>query len=589
MRATVSVLVLTRDEQANLAACLESLSFSDDIVVLDSGSTDRTVAIARSFPNVRVIERPFDTEHAQRNFGLHDIRYQYEWLYVCDADERVPDDLIVEIAQKVADRRSPHVAYRLRYRNMFMGRWIRHATGYPVWLIRLMKPQRVFYEQRATNVHPVVHGSVGSLRAHFVHHGFASGLTRWLAKHNRYSELESIEAARVRQEGWGSWRDLLHRDPMHRRRALKNLSFRLRGRGLCRFLYQYLLRRGLLDGRPGLLYCAMIAMYESWIELKVRQGQSNWSEQTRALAQAQMPQDEPTVVDQRASIVTLIPACNESRHIADAVTSALPLGPVVVLDSGSTDDTRHRARQAGATVVEHAWEGYAAQKNWGLEHLPVSGDWVLILDADERVTPALVSELHRVGCDAKSADGWFLSRRLFIFGREVRHGGLYPSWNLRFFRRGTCRYEDRAVHEHMLCDGRTAKLRQPLLHVRDETLGQFIDKHIRYAELEAQQWERDAASPRGAGEAAKFPRMMRWRQWLRRRVWPRVPMRPLWRWLYMIGLRCGWRDGSTGFLMAALMAHYELMITAFVAQRRHEARSSTTRRYDDGVSRGDLT
>ncbi len=91
-----SVLVLTRDEERNIASCLRTLSFSDDVVVLDSLSTDRTIEIARSFPNVRVVQRAFDTEYMQRNFGLHEITYKHPWLYVCDADETVPDELVRE-------------------------------------------------------------------------------------------------------------------------------------------------------------------------------------------------------------------------------------------------------------------------------------------------------------------------------------------------------------------------------------------------------------------------------------------------------------------------------------------------------------
>src|SRR5207249_2857785 len=116
-----SILVLTKDEEVNIASCLATLAFSDDIVVLDSFSTDRTVDIAQSFPNVRVVQRSFDTEYVQRNFGLHQIEYKHPWLYVCDADETVPPELAAEIVQRINDPLARHAAYRLRYKNMFMG------------------------------------------------------------------------------------------------------------------------------------------------------------------------------------------------------------------------------------------------------------------------------------------------------------------------------------------------------------------------------------------------------------------------------------------------------------------------------------
>src|SRR4051794_10705307 len=92
-----SVLVLTKNEEANIGACLAALAFSDDVVVLDSFSTDRTVEIARTFAKVRVVQRPFDTEYRQRNFGLHEVPFAHKWVYVCDADERLEPDLVEEI------------------------------------------------------------------------------------------------------------------------------------------------------------------------------------------------------------------------------------------------------------------------------------------------------------------------------------------------------------------------------------------------------------------------------------------------------------------------------------------------------------
>lgn len=276
-KASISALVLTRNEECNIKACLESLNFCDDIVVLDSMSTDRTVSIAKSVQNVRVFERPFDTEWKQRNFGLHEIEYRHEWVYVCDADERVPSKLAEEL-QMIANRpQSETVAYRLRYKNFFMGRWIRHATSYPVWIIRFMRPDRVHYEQRETNVHPVVEGETGVLQSHFEHYSFNAGLRRWFEKHNFYSTLESAEGVAARTRGLPKLSNCLTRDPMVRRRALKDLSFQLRGRGAARFFYSYLIGGGFLDGVAGLHYCSMIATYEHWIEMKMRERLQDWN------------------------------------------------------------------------------------------------------------------------------------------------------------------------------------------------------------------------------------------------------------------------------------------------------------------------
>lgn len=283
----VSVLILTKDEELNIADCLRSVSFSDDIVVLDSFSTDRTVEIANSFPNVRVVQRTFDTEYMQRNYGFEQIKYKHPWVYICDADERVPDDLRNEILDTVQNP-GAHAAYRMRYKNFFLGRWIKRSSGYPVWLIRLVQPQLVRYEKRATNVHPIVQGTTGSLRAHFLHYSFNSGLKRWFYKHNFYSDREAFEAVGVRKLGIRKAGKLFSDDPMVRRRTFKNLSFFLKIRALWRFLFHFFLRFGFLDGLAGFHYCAMISMYEYWIEMKIIEQEHAWRQKTEQVVQRRL-------------------------------------------------------------------------------------------------------------------------------------------------------------------------------------------------------------------------------------------------------------------------------------------------------------
>src|SRR5205807_1158578 len=155
------------------------------------------------------------------------------------------------------------------------------------------------------------------------------------------------------------------------------------------------------------------------------------------LTQAGSPESAP-LVD------VMIPTLNEADHIVEAVTNARKLGPVFVLDSLSTDGTQELARQAGATVVEHAFVDYSTQKHWGLDILPFGGEWIFILEADERITPGLRKEVIRKVTAHDTTNGYYINRSLLFRGRDIRHGGLYPSWNMRLFRRGKARYEDRA-------------------------------------------------------------------------------------------------------------------------------------------------
>ncbi len=271
-------------------------------------------------------------------------------------------------------------------------------------------------------------------------------------------------------------------------------------------------------------------------------------------------------------IEVMIITRDEAAHIADTVRNASQLGPVFVLDSFSTDGTQELARQAGATVVEHVFGSYAAQKNWGLGNLPFQAEWVIILDADERVAPALRDEILAIVASNPREDGFYVNRQPVFMGKPIRHGGLYPSWNLRLFRRGRASYEDRCVHEHMVCQGSTAYLRGHLIHIRYETISDYIAKHIRYADLESAEWVkmrlgRSSAAP----EYSLFHGSLRFRQWFRRRVWPRLPCRPLGRFMHMYFFRLGFLDGRAGWRLAWLMACYEYMIGLLYREKLHVA------------------
>lgn len=272
-------------------------------------------------------------------------------------------------------------------------------------------------------------------------------------------------------------------------------------------------------------------------------------------------------------IEIMIPAFNEANHIAEAVTNALTVGPVFVLDSMSTDGTPELAKAAGATVVQQKWLGYARQKNWGLDNLPWKGKWVFILDADERITPELRDELIALAKSDPMEVGFYVNRVVIFMGREVRHGGLYPSWNLRFFKRGKCRYEDREVHEHMIADGGTRYMKHEMLHIRRETMDVYFAKHIRYADLESDEWVRMKLGQSKSAAAEKlFGRTMRLRQWLRRDIWPITPGRPFVRFVYQYLYKLGFLDGKAGWHLAQLMFSYEYMIGLMYEQKLRDHR-----------------
>lgn len=153
-----------------------------------------------------------------------------------------------------------------------MGKWIPHATLYPSWFIRLYRNSKIHYEPRKVHEYPTVDGKVGSLKEHFLHYSFNKGLEDWFAKHNRYSTAEAAESLKSISDGRLDIGGLFSfSDPVRRRRAMKELSFRLPMRPTLRFLYMYALRGGFLDGSPGYHYCRMISYYEYMIVLKMKE------------------------------------------------------------------------------------------------------------------------------------------------------------------------------------------------------------------------------------------------------------------------------------------------------------------------------
>lgn len=264
----ISVLILTLNEEVNLRRCIESVSWSDDIVVLDSGSTDRTVEIAREM-GARVVVRPFDNERDHRTFSLRQITFKYAWVYNPDADEFATPELGEEMRKIAADPKTDCVAYMVRRKNMFMGRWLRHGGMTSTTIMRFFKPESITF-RRCINPEYLCNGQVGCLRSYLLHYSFNKGLNAWVEKHNRYSWDEARETLADLRGGHMNWKGLFtFSDGVIHRRALKQLSFRLPCRSVLRFVYMYLFKLGILDGRAGLTYCLLVSFYEYLITVKV--------------------------------------------------------------------------------------------------------------------------------------------------------------------------------------------------------------------------------------------------------------------------------------------------------------------------------
>jgi len=261
-----SIYILTYNEETEIAACIESALLSDDVVVVDSFSSDRTVEVAQRYP-VRVVQHRFESHGRQRTWMLQSVPVKHEWVYILEADERMTPELFQECL--TAMQSQEYVGYYVAERVMFMGQWIRRSTQYPRYQMRLFQRDRVWFDDSGHTESEVCDGPTGFLKETYPHYTCGKGLSRWIDKHNRYSTDEAQETLKQLETGTVKWQDLFFgQSEVERRRALKDLSLRLPFRPLIRFFYMYFLLGGILDGRAGFAWCTLQAFYEYLILLK---------------------------------------------------------------------------------------------------------------------------------------------------------------------------------------------------------------------------------------------------------------------------------------------------------------------------------
>lgn len=271
LRPPVSVVILTLNEESNIRGAIESCAWADDVNVLDSGSTDRTVGIARE-AGANVFVNPFKSFGAQRNWAIDNIPLKHDWVFHLDADERFTPELVREMAELI--ERSPTEAGFFVANQMILdGAWIRRASGYPAYQMRLFHKSRMRFNDHGHGQREETSGRVGTLSQPYIHYNFSKGLDEWRARHDRYSTLEANEILAAHASGRGvSWSGLFSGDPIARRRALKGLAARMPLRPQLRWLHTVFLKRALLDGRAGLKYAGLLYWYEREIARKVSRG-----------------------------------------------------------------------------------------------------------------------------------------------------------------------------------------------------------------------------------------------------------------------------------------------------------------------------
>jgi glycosyltransferase involved in cell wall biosynthesis len=494
-RAPVTAIVLARDCEADLDACLPRLRFARELLVVDDRSRDGSRQVAARH-GARVLERPLARFDEQRNFAQAAART--DWVLFVDSDERVPEALAREIGERVAAPAS-HAAFSIPRRNHFLGRPMRGGGWSRDRVVRLLRRDAARWEG-AVHERPRVSGEVGSLTSPLEHHPYPT-LSAYWDKLERYARLKS-DQDHARGRRAGAWR-LLSRPPAS-------------------FLRMYLLRGGLADGIHGLVLAGMSSFsdFTRWVRL--------WE---RGLAErAPSGPPAPITAPSRGGppLSVVIPAFNEEANLEAALDSAAWADEILVVDSFSTDRTVAIARGRGARVLIHEYVNSATQKNWALPR--TAHRWAMILDADERFTPPLAEEVRRVLASGPPAAGYVVRRTNHFLGRRIRHCGWDRDRVLRLFDRDRGRYQGVEVHAEVEVEGEVRELRYPLLHFTYRSVDQYWPKFRRYTD-----W--GASQAYGDGKRAGLYHLAG---------------HPLGRFVKMYVLRLGFLDGAHGLVISLL-------------------------------------
>lgn len=284
------------------------------------------------------------------------------------------------------------------------------------------------------------------------------------------------------------------------------------------------------------------------------------------------------------TLAVIILTYNEELNLAQSLDSVAGwANEIFILDSMSSDQTLEIAQKYGCGIAQNKFENYAKQRNYALDQLPISSEWVLFLDADEWLPSELKQEISDIVVTSPEENGYYISWRLIWMGRWIRHG-YYPTWILRLFRYDKSHCEDRAVNEHLIVEGKTGKLRNDFMHEDRKGITEWIAKHNAYATREAQELM-NMRSSHGYQEidTRMFGTQAQRKRWLRYKVWNNLPplIRPCLYFAYRYILTGGFLDGRGAFIYHFLQALWFPMLIDIKYLEMKNANSVETKKQSE--------
>lgn len=277
-------------------------------------------------------------------------------------------------------------------------------------------------------------------------------------------------------------------------------------------------------------------------------------------------------------ISVIILTYNEEKNIRESLESVYSWADeIFIVDSYSTDKTLEIAKKYTNKIYQHTFENYGRQRNWAQENLPIKNEWLFHLDADERATPGLFQELQSIfSKPIDNVNGFFVSRKTIFMGRWIRHGGHYPAYHLRIFRKSAGKCEDRKYNQHFIVQGKILKLKGNIIDTFAPNLTAMVERHNRWATLEAEELESYQGKNTGQVRVDFFGNPIERKRWLRNEIYRRLPLflRPFLYFIYRYFVRLGFLDGIEGFVFHTLQGFWaQFLIDAKIYEYRKMGRT----------------
>lgn len=270
----ITAIVLTQDEEANINNCLQNLTWTDRTVLVDSGSTDNTATIAKAL-GCDIYFNPWPGFACQRNWALKNTDIKTEWVIFIDADEEVTNPMYKEIIRSIQS--SDFNAYYICFKVIFLNKWVKYSSNFPIWHPRIVRNGFVNFKTAISGHGETweVNGKIGYIQEPYIHYSFSKGLSSWFEKHNHLSMIESNAKFKIEQSFYESIKNIFTSDAHVRRQSLRALSYNIPLWPFLRFIYQFIFKRGFLDGMPGWIYCTLYLIYELMIFAKIEELSNN--------------------------------------------------------------------------------------------------------------------------------------------------------------------------------------------------------------------------------------------------------------------------------------------------------------------------